>query len=880
VCFVTRLSAWMTLQALVLTQIFTPFAAAQPPPSSTLRAMQKGTGLEELRRAVGLEDWLAPGRIDWAQWGALTNPDTQLIQSPSGIRAIVGEPVPLPVTRPLPATELSAEHRLIVARYAYEYATAQIQKLRTPRPQNYTFLFLVGRDPRSSGEAIREAQIRGWLAAAEKLGVTLQVLDVGILPTPFIQSAVRHFKADGAVIITASHNSLEWNGFKYTTAAQEPDGAPFEGGALLPARDMNPIIAAFQTWAGAAQGDSATPDFIARLNRMDPRTVLRLTPVEEAQTVVRQHVLQEARQMWGVEDDAPFADFKARAGRIKIVVDPNGGASSGHYAWFLREFGFQVVEINAAVGQPQHLIEPVNDPKKGNALANAARAIREHSADLAIIMDFDSDRANTLLADVGAAGRVERVIEPTPQEVVAMNISMALAQAEMIRQATGDRRPLAVVVHEATSRRIWEIAKVFGAQVFVVEVGEVNVLEEMRALEDGRSDRAPGTKYHVVIGVEGANGGTMFRGAGLQFLGDTCRNGANTGLFLGTLLVQPAIAAAWAQQLAITPPSALVEILQSLPGERGVASWHFETHIWVQGTFGEVPEKLVIPFKRALETRWYETFWPRLSSKGLAGQHFATFRIYHHQGVHEAGPFGPDDRARSIADLASHGQGGWTLELDYTNGPDSERALVWLRPSKTEGVLRIEVEAQGSRATAIARALRRGMKWVWYPKVLAAATAGFEEGPLGQAVPPMGSPAWRALLQQPRERLAGKVVVLTPETALPGVIQGLAALQQEPGSVFVVALARNAADAEQIQQELNAAKLWIRLPVINVQNEYAGHLDTALQYVEEQVGASVTILRSLDDLQKIGIFLDLPKILSVSWADWVRQHAAGMEEFA
>ena len=67
----------------------------------------------------------------------------------------------------------------------------------------------VGRDSRPSGEEIVEIMINELI----KLGRT--IMYCGIVPTPTIQYMVHTTEAIGGVIITASHNPIEWNGIKF-----------------------------------------------------------------------------------------------------------------------------------------------------------------------------------------------------------------------------------------------------------------------------------------------------------------------------------------------------------------------------------------------------------------------------------------------------------------------------------------------------------------------------------------------------------------------------------------------------------------------------------------------------------------------------------------
>jgi phosphomannomutase/phosphoglucomutase len=67
---------------------------------------------------------------------------------------------------------------------------------------------VVGCDCRLSSPSIKEALLKGLLEAG------IHVIDVGVCPTPLLYFAVRHLKAEGGLMITASHNPPEYNGFK------------------------------------------------------------------------------------------------------------------------------------------------------------------------------------------------------------------------------------------------------------------------------------------------------------------------------------------------------------------------------------------------------------------------------------------------------------------------------------------------------------------------------------------------------------------------------------------------------------------------------------------------------------------------------------------
>ena len=70
-------------------------------------------------------------------------------------------------------------------------------------------VFLIGKDTRLSGDMLEDAMSAGLMATG------VNVIKVGVLPTPAIAHLVREYKADAGIIISASHNSFEYNGIKF-----------------------------------------------------------------------------------------------------------------------------------------------------------------------------------------------------------------------------------------------------------------------------------------------------------------------------------------------------------------------------------------------------------------------------------------------------------------------------------------------------------------------------------------------------------------------------------------------------------------------------------------------------------------------------------------
>ncbi|HEX6435218.1 MAG TPA: hypothetical protein VFZ87_13295, partial [Gemmatimonadales bacterium] len=133
--------------------------------------------------------------------------DTLMI-SVSGIRGHVG-------------TDLTPE---LVARYAAAlgaWARSNLSGSPPLRPSDAPTLrrstrpiVVLGRDARTSGAMYARA------AAAGLMSVGVDVIDLGVVPTPTVQLAVEHHRAGAGLILTASHNPIEWNALKFVG----PDG--------------------------------------------------------------------------------------------------------------------------------------------------------------------------------------------------------------------------------------------------------------------------------------------------------------------------------------------------------------------------------------------------------------------------------------------------------------------------------------------------------------------------------------------------------------------------------------------------------------------------------------------------------------------------------
>lgn len=197
--------------------------------------------------------------------------------------------------------------------------------------------FAVGRDMRPSSPAIRVSLIDGLRATGA------QVSDVGIVPTPVLYFAAHHLKTDGAVMVTASHNPPEFNGFKISRGIESLAGDEIRG--------LVDIIESRRF----AEGNGRA---------------------------VRVDILNVYREM--------LASKFSFERPLKAVVDGGNGTSGELAVQILESFGHRAVPLYCEPDGtfPNH--HP--DPSVPENLKDLIETVRKEGADLGIAFDGDGDR--------------------------------------------------------------------------------------------------------------------------------------------------------------------------------------------------------------------------------------------------------------------------------------------------------------------------------------------------------------------------------------------------------------------------------------------------------------------------------------------------------
>lgn len=321
-----------------------------------------------------------------------------LIKSISGIRGTIGGHAGDNLTP------------LDVVKFTTAYA-----RLIAERNPGRKLTIVIGRDARISGEMVANL-VEGTL-----LGCGVDVVNVGLCTTPGTELAVTAHKADGGIIITASHNPRQWNALKLLNG---------EGEFLSDAEGKRVL-------AMAEEEDFAYPE-IDGIGHVVSRESYNERHIEQVLAL-------------------PLVDVEAvRARKFKVVVDAVNSVGGIVMPELLRRLGCEVVELNCEPpGEFAHNPEPL--PQN---LTQIAQVIVREKADLGIVVDPDVDR----LAFVNEDGTMF-VEEYTLVAVADYVLSHKVGNT---------------VSNLSSSRALRDVTERHGGRYYASAVGEVNVVAKMK----------------------------------------------------------------------------------------------------------------------------------------------------------------------------------------------------------------------------------------------------------------------------------------------------------------------------------------------------------------------------------------------------------------
>ncbi len=277
-------------------------------------------------------------------------------------------------------------------------------------------IYYVGRDTRPHGEMVKAAAISALLATGN------QVIDIGIVPTPTLLLMVRENDARGGIVVTASHNPMEWNALKLVRG----------DGIFTYSEDVEEIRKKLTDGFDWAKWDE----------------------------------VGSVRYYTGAIDDhiekilsSPYVEpEKIKKARFKVAVDAVNGANYEALPRLLERLGAEVIRINC---DPTGIFPHPPEPRKEN-LDELNGILERGEADIGFATDPDGDRLLVGFKNIGLLTEEHTIVLAAPQVL--------------------SKNPTDIVVNLSTSMMIEYIAEKFGVRVVRTRVGEANVVQKMREM--------------------------------------------------------------------------------------------------------------------------------------------------------------------------------------------------------------------------------------------------------------------------------------------------------------------------------------------------------------------------------------------------------------
>ena len=291
---------------------------------------------------------------------------------------------------------------------------------------------VVGRDARISGQMV-DSLVVGTL-----LGMGIDVIETGLSTTPTVEVTVVDKAADGGIIITASHNPMQWNALKLLNAK----------GEFINAEEGNVVLK------------------LAETMNIDFAKVEELGKYITDFTTIDSHIQKVV--------NLPLVDVNAiKSAGFKVAVDAVNSTGGIAIPRLLNALGVtDVVELNCdPTGKFAHNPEPLVEN-----LTEISKVVKENNCNLGIVVDPDVDRLALICEDGKMFGEEYTLV--------------AVADYVLSNQKGN------TVSNMSSTRALRDVTEGYGCSYSASAVGEVNVVEMMKAT-------------NAIIGGEG-NGGVIY----------------------------------------------------------------------------------------------------------------------------------------------------------------------------------------------------------------------------------------------------------------------------------------------------------------------------------------------------------------------------------
>lgn len=277
---------------------------------------------------------------------------------------------------------------------------------------------VVGRDARLSGPMVQQ------LVTGTLVGLGIDVIDVGLSTTPTVEMAVTHHQADGGIILTASHNPIQWNALKLLNNL----------GEFLSAADGEKVLSI----ANSSEFEFAQVDQLGK-TIFDPMAIERHVERIISNSLVDVHAI------------------KAR--NFKVVLDAVNSSGGVAIPILLKALGVEhTIELFCdPTGHFPHNPEPL--PEHLTALSES---VVSNNADLGIVVDPDVDRLALVCEDGSMFGE---------------EYTLVAVADHVLKYRKGD-----TVSNMSSTRALRDVTEAAGCKHHASAVGEVNVVAMMKSV--------------------------------------------------------------------------------------------------------------------------------------------------------------------------------------------------------------------------------------------------------------------------------------------------------------------------------------------------------------------------------------------------------------
>lgn len=277
---------------------------------------------------------------------------------------------------------------------------------------------VIGRDARLSGSLVNA------LVTSTLQGLGIDVIDLGLSTTPTVEMAVIWEKAAGGIILTASHNPIQWNALKLLN----------DKGEFISGKDGEEVLA------------------IAESEDFDFAQVTKLGHCERRDGYIKKHIEAILK--------LPLVDAAAIRNRaFRVVVDAVNSTGGIAVPMLLSTLGVTVKELYCEpTGHFPHNPEPLPEH-----LTDISREVVKGKFDLGIVVDPDVDRLALICEDGSAFGEEYTLV----------------AVADYVLNA-GENKNGNTVSNLSSTRALQDITEKAGGKYMASAVGEVHVVTKMK----------------------------------------------------------------------------------------------------------------------------------------------------------------------------------------------------------------------------------------------------------------------------------------------------------------------------------------------------------------------------------------------------------------